>query len=324
MLNESCSRIQYDKNLYSDTVSNLKKTKSEQEYYNKLLNEIEQKNHIEKRINDLNTFIEANSDYYNFIQNLKSDYDTINSELKILVSETEGIDGGKQKSMLKDLQQKSKEIDNEYTEARIKLNDMITKANRKIELMKKIKRIQSDLIQINKDLSNYNILIHMFSKDGIPSLEIENELHLIENNANFILQELDLNQRVSINSTRMANKKIKDEINISIYDQEKVTGFHMESGGSKTNVSLAIRLAISKYIQDKRGIDHGILFLDEPDSALDSTNRENLTKLVTNTIIKKMGYHQIFWISHNHNIKESISHILKIIRRPDDSIGRWA
>jgi DNA repair exonuclease SbcCD ATPase subunit len=82
-----------------------------------------------------------------------------------------------------------------------------------------------------------------------------------------------------------------------------------DSGGGKTLVGLALRIALSKFVGSS------ILFLDEICASLDVPN---LTKLMKSLVaLIDDGFRQIFVITHRREIAETLSHNLLATRDQD-------
>jgi chromosome segregation ATPase len=182
----------------------------------------------------------------------------------------------------------------------------------------------------------------MFGKKGIPSLEIENCFQEIEDNVNFILGSMNGDYSVSFKPDRELSswedhcvscghtfakgarkpecpecgterfKKRKDELRVMIVENGREISFDMASGGLKTIISLAVRAALSMLIRRQNDSSFSVLFLDEIDSALDEAYRETLMDLVSQVFVKRLGFTQIFWISHNKSISQSVPHTLLV------------
>lgn len=202
--------------------------------------------------------------------------------------------------------------------------------------------VNEQIIAKTEALNDLQYLAFMFGKKGIPSLEIENCFQEIEDNVNFILGCLNNEYAVSFKPDRELTsweehcvscghtfgkgakkpecpecgterfKKRKDELRVMIVEKGKEISFNMASGGLKTIVSLAIRAALSMLVRRQSGSNFSVLFLDEIDSALDEAYRETLMDLVSQVFIKRLGFTQIFWISHNKSISQSVPHTLLV------------
>ncbi len=192
----------------------------------------------------------------------------------------------------------------------------------------------------------------MFGKNGIPSQEIESAFDEIENEINFVLAAFNSNLQIEFRADRELTtfedtcvacgavfpkgtrvrrcdcgadrtRKRRDELQLRVIENGNDEGYHMESGGGKTLVSIACRVAISRLVQRQNNSNFNVMFLDEPDAMLDRANKNAFVKLITRTLTQKFGYEQVFWVSHDTQIKESLNHVLQVVRNGDQSTTKW-
>lgn len=219
---------------------------------------------------------------------------------------------------------------------------------------KAIEELSAKILKLEKGvLPRLRYLAFMFGKNGIPSQEIENAFDEIEDDINLVLRKLGTALEVSFTPDREIGawedyciecgwqfpkgtrtkeceecgaerrKKRKDELQLRVQEDGHDSGFHMESGGGKTLVSIATRVALTRLLQRQTGSTFNSIFLDEPDSAFDPVNRANFVKLITTTL-KDLGFEQTFWITHSKEYSEQVPHLLKIKRYKNHSEASWA
>ena len=217
----------------------------------------------------------------------------------------------------------------------------------------RISKINKSIKRLEREIEDLKYLALMFGKNGIPSQEIENAFDEIESDINFILGKMGTTFEVSFNadkettswesecvscgwsypkSTRKKEcaecgeprrKKRKDELHLTVLEHGFESDFEMDSGGGHTFISLAVRIALTLLKKRQTGSQLDVLFFDEIDSALDDDARENIMKLVTWILVKMLGFKQIFWVSHNKTIKESVPHTLKVNRYEKEAKAKW-
>jgi len=115
-----------------------------------------------------------------------------------------------------------------------------------------------------------------FSRKGIPAAIISTVLPEIEETTNYFLSKISHGQLAISFKTTEVNKKgdEKDTLDIEVHDGKIWRSFESFSGGEKFRVSLSIRLALSKVLARRAGIELELLILDEPASALDPDGRQ--------------------------------------------------
>lgn len=84
-------------------------------------------------------------------------------------------------------------------------------------------------------------------------------------------------------------------------------------------ISYAVRIALTllKKRQNKCKLD--MLFLDEVDGPLDPFFVNQIISSITKILTKKLGFKQIFLISHREQIKDMVPEIIQVTRKEDDS-----
>ena len=121
----------------------------------------------------------------------------------------------------------------------------------------------------------------------------------------------------------MRMKQRKDEISLKIIENGVEADFDGDSGGGKTILSYAIRIALTMLKRRQNKTRLNMLFLDEVDSALDAHLAASVIDSITKTLTKKLGYDQILLVSHKEEIKNAVPHILKVTRHPEYSVAEF-
>jgi exonuclease SbcC len=87
------------------------------------------------------------------------------------------------------------------------------------------------------------------------------------------------------------------------YEQE-VTNL---SGGERTALALAYRLALNKTVQRRTGVDSGLLILDEP---TDGFSKDQIGKI--GDLLKELNLVQAIIVSHERELEGSVDHIFRV------------
>lgn len=313
-----------------DKCNRIIKLHTKQEEWNRELSQIEERSkrfaHIEEQIADLE-------------REKKKIYDSIpsNADEKIRELEAEAARLPEAEEKLRFNIKSLME-----SEAQIKQN-----LDGYLEAKQKAEGIKAAIKEAESDLADAVYVVYMFSKNGIPSIELENSFQEVENDANFILKRLSAPFQFQFEATRELKewepaclacgaffergertkvctecgtprqKKRKDELQLKIFEGDSERSFYLDSGGGKLLLSVAIRLSLSLLAKRRSGSSWGTIFLDEVFGPLDATNRRKLAELVTATVVKYLGFEQIFLISHDPNIQASTAKKLSITRHPE-------
>jgi DNA repair exonuclease SbcCD ATPase subunit len=238
-----------------------------------------------------------------------------------------------------------------------KLNSELSVIKHKIDEIEKnrnnIEEIRTKISSRSEVLSDLQYVAFMFGKNGIPSLEIENSFQEVEDEINFILSHIDKNitvefkpdrelqsweelclscgwkypkgtkdHRCKVCSTPRSKKK-KDELQLNVVQGHNEMSFDMCSGGLQTLVSLSVRIALTMMLKRQNNTKLNVLFLDEIDSALDEANKESIKSIVSTILVDKLGFRQVFWISHDKTISNSVPYTLLVKGYKEHSELEW-
>jgi len=199
-----------------------------------------------------------------------------------------------------------------------------------------LKKITKEKSGLESELKLYQALKVITSKTGIPSLQIENSVLQIEETANKFLESIGSDTMLRFDFERELDKpatscrycgfifpksakmkqcqdcgedrgkEMRDEFQVNVVEGETIQPLEADSGGGKTLLGLALRIALSKFVGSS------ILFLDEICASLDPSNLSKLMK--TLVVLPDMGFRQVFVISHRQEIAESLSASLIVCR----------
>lgn len=258
-----------------------------------------------------------------------------------------------------DLQSKRTEIMNQVSELNktIKNNsnqivDHEVRISEARKAKEKIDTVVTANIELQQKLTNLNYVCFMFSKNGIPALEIENSFQEIEDNINWILDEILTGVSVTFSPDKALKsmepvctcgfqfpkgfrggacpecdtprqKQRKEEITFKVLENGIEQDFEMDSGGGKQIISYAVRIALTMLKRGQRKCNLNMLFLDEVDSALDPYLAGQVIGSITNFLTKKLGYQQVILVSHKEQIKSSVPYIIKATKHENYSTARF-
>lgn len=215
------------------------------------------------------------------------------------------------------------------------------------ETLKKIEDKELEASKLRVIIADLSDIAIMFSKYGIPADEVDNSLGTIQDKVNMILKlsGLDLTMHFSPDKEIGGKEPVcicghhfvkghrgdcpdcgmerqnrrKTEMNIRIIEKGKERKFKMDSGGGKTLIAFAVRIAINLIKREQGKMKLNMLFLDEVDAPFDDFHLQKLITVITTTLIKSFNYRQIILISHNKEIRDSVDDIIKVVRYSNDT-----
>jgi len=278
---------------------------------------------LENKYNDLNYQIELKAgaiiNLNEHIQYLASHNKDIKNEADILESSYQKL-----KEASKSFEvQLAKDPEKETSKKIIDLSTRITKGEGTLEkyqevlndlkgtktaLTSRIEKLKLDenkiqnLIKKTKDLKHtihlQKIVVQAFGPSGVPALMIRSILDELQWESNAVLQSLRPEMEINFSANLDMSYQIRGATRV--YDQL--------SGGQKVYVALSLKMALSKIIQRKVGVDIGILALDEVDQSLDKAGVEAFAE-----VIKRWEKDfKIFVITHNDSLKDKFSHAILV------------
>jgi exonuclease SbcC len=257
---------------------------------------------LNKANDELNTFLVKNKG--KFPHPSPDKVKQLSLEKEKLTIELKAIEG--------DFKDKQERFEKNEVE-KVNLKDEITRMK---ELEKKIGELEIEIDHINKakELVRRFVTEYMVVKRLVKNIALTTNKYIKDFTSG---QYSDL--ILDLTGTRKTGLtlKIKDNFN-GVHESIEVL-----SGGDKTALGMALRLAISELMSKIRPIKESpkknpkvdILLLDEPLAALDATRRERILK----HLIKSKTFSQIFLITHTDIPSDINTH--KIFVSKDHSTG---
>jgi len=157
--------------------------------------------------------------------------------------------------------------------AQVDIEQTIAKAEKDAD---KKQKLTEDIGRFKQELELLELLCVALSKNGIPASIIETVLPEIQETANFYLAKMSESTfELTFNTTAtLKNGEERGTLDVQVFDGHVWRNFESLSGGEQFRVSLSIRLALSKVLSRRAGVELDLLILDEPASALDTEGRE--------------------------------------------------
>ncbi len=258
-----------------------------------------------KTIEDLNILLKKNN--LKIIDYSADKVKALSNEKTTLTTELNVID--------KDLKEKQKKFGNNQDKI-IKLRKEITQMK---ELQKSIGDLEIEIDHINKAKEYVRRFVteYMVVKRLVKNIALTTNKYIKDFTSG---QYSDLLLDLSGTRKTGLSLKIKDNFN-GVHESIEVL-----SGGDKTALGMALRLAISELMSKIRPIKESpkknpkidILLLDEPLAALDATRRERILK----HLIKSKTFSQIFLITHTDIPSDINTHKIQVSKDHSTGISR--
>jgi len=340
VLKESCDRIEPDEDVdeLQDIIKTIRKRINK---YNNRLGELESvvgihTRSLDKNVNLLNA-LEDNTDYDDLIAQYESDIKELREEYDKVVAEyntsyvendLDGLIYDTRADLMK-FQAQLGRIEHQLQEC----DDAMTK---KRKLIKEQFGLDNRLKMLNYIYYSFNTAIPNMLLEYLTR-DVEEEANLILNNlvdglsVNYsFLKELKDKEKVCpicmieydgklkcVSCGRDRAYRVKEELQLWAIEHGNYIEFDMLSGGAKTLVSLALRLANGRMLTRRgNGKVTGIALMDEVTAMLDETKRKNLFTFLQQEL-PRLGFDQIFLISHSPEIRDHIPYVINVDKKAD-------
>jgi len=215
-------------------------------------------------------------------------------------------------------------ISNEIATLEERKNNLIQELEKLKLIEMEIKEIKAQLIKSQEMEDVYDKLKNdIFHTRGAPFYAIDRILPRLSQRASLILAELTDNRFSNIQLQRVESGRKGLGFEIQVYTQDGYRDVATFSGGEKTQINAALRLAISEEISvisgqgDKPEIYKKTLFIDEGD--LGSLDTIQAQQAFVRKLFQLTRHFKIILITHLTNVADQFQHTITISR---DSNGR--
>lgn len=157
-----------------------------------------------------------------------------------------------------------------------------------------------------------------FSKKGVPAMLIEQAVPEIERSANDLLLRLtDGRMHIRFDTQKqLKSGDMAEALEIVISDELGSRAYENYSGGEKFKINFAIRIALSKLLARRAGVQLRSLFIDEGFGTQDASGREQVVASI-NAI--SQDFDCIIVITHIEELKEAFPIQIEVIKSDSGS-----
>jgi len=259
---------------------------------------------IEEEVRQLEPQIKMSDD-------LKRQRETLAEKAKDLRSRTEGMDeiqkrrdelsvkAGEAEKRLRDVEEQIQATVSELSGKKSKadtlrsrmseIEEKIRDRERDIERMKRIERAINDVKRIRE----------AFGKNGVPALIRQSVSDYLTAKTRDYLSSFDLD---------FDDISVDQDFNVTVYRGGVPEGIDSLSGGEKTAVAFAIRVAVAQFLN----ADLSLLILDEPTAFLDEERRNSLSDIIEYTLKDSSVIPQVIIISHHRELLASANVAIEV------------
>jgi exonuclease SbcC len=156
-----------------------------------------------------------------------------------------------------------------------------------------------------------------YGRDGIPALILENAaIPQIETEANRILAELGTSFTVELRTLReLKSGGLAEALDIVVVGTTGERPYETFSGGERTRLNLALRIALARLLAHRRGAEVRALVVDEPEF-LDEAGIARLVEVLRGL---SADFERTYLISHAPALREAFDEVLTVTKVGDSS-----
>jgi len=157
-----------------------------------------------------------------------------------------------------------------------------------------------------------------FSKTGVPAMLIEQAVPEIERGANDLLARLT-NGRMHIRletQKQLKSGDMREALEIVISDELGARSYENYSGGEKFKINFAIRIALSRLLAKRAGVQLRSLFIDEGFGTQDASGREQVVASINEI---KEDFDCIIVITHIEELKDAFPVQIEVVKSDSGS-----
>lgn len=156
------------------------------------------------------------------------------------------------------------------------------------------------------------------SRDGVPALIVEAiAVPQIETEANRILTELGTSYQVELRTQTIGKSTdtVSETLDIIIHDGPYERPYETYSGGERTRLNVALRIALARLLARRRGAESRLLVIDEPEY-LDESGVTRLADVLRGL---SGDFDRILLVSHHPSAAASCDVTLQVVKDNDRS-----
>jgi exonuclease SbcC len=158
-----------------------------------------------------------------------------------------------------------------------------------------------------------------YGRDGIPALIVEaSAIPQIETEASRILAELGTSYRVELRTQRQkkSGDGLADTLDVVVIGDAGERSYETFSGGERTRINLALRIALARLLAHRRGAESRLLAIDEPEF-LDEAGTARLAEVLRGL---DQEFDRIVLVSHVPTLRDAFDQTIEVVKENGRSV----
>jgi exonuclease SbcC len=177
---------------------------------------------------------------------------------------------------------------------------------------------ESGMVELRRDelQTELDLLVHLeraYGRDGIPALIVESSaIPSIETEASRILAELGTSYRVELRTQRAlkSGDGLADTLDVVVIGDVGERSYETFSGGERTRINLALRIALARLLAHRRGAESRLLAIDEPEF-LDEAGTAQLAEVLQGL---SADFDRILLVSHVPTLRDAFDQTIEVVK----------
>lgn len=166
--------------------------------------------------------------------------------------------------------------------------------------------------RLQADLEELLLLERAFGRDGVPTWILETSaIPQLELHADEMLRAFGTDYRVELRTERAKKSGgTSDTLDVVLLTPTGERDYSTFSGGERTRLNLALRLALARLLAHRRGAECGLLAIDEPEF-LDVAGTERLVDALRTL---ESEYDTILLVSHVPALRDAFDRTIQVTK----------
>lgn len=196
---------------------------------------------------------------------------------------------------------------------RQRLGGLLEKVERADAQMLELETTRRQIAEVDVRAADLAVLEQAFGRDGVPAWIVEQRaIPAIEAEACRLLEDLGGPiTRVELRTERaLKGGGTSDELDIVCVTEAGERDYSTFSGGERTRVNLALRIALARLLATRRGAESRLLAIDEPEF-LDEDGTSRLVA-VLRAQTQSGAFDRVLLVSHVPTLREAFDTVLAV------------
>lgn len=195
---------------------------------------------------------------------------------------------------------------------RIQKAGLVERQRAVTEAQEKLAAVGERTAELQAETDVLNVLDRAYGRDGIPALIVESAaIPQIEVEASRILSELGSPFRVELRTQRelKSSDGLAETLDVVVLGEGGLARpYETFSGGERTRINLALRIALARLLAHRRGAESRVLVVDEPEF-LDEPGTQALADVLRGL---SDDFERIYLVSHVPTLRDAFDQVIEV------------